>query len=196
MASIGPFFPDYVKDVLPLGVNVYVPLRESLVTLAASPGALITLFILATAVLTADDRIGSPALAISIIATLGAGLAYFIQGKGWVYQAVPAMMFATIAGGFALGERETRSFGAIAVGRDRGGDRRTPGSQPRPRFILGNCRWLRRRSRAQSKGVAGAAGVVAVGFGGLDRRRLRPLRDRAAVDAWRWKNNSPSSDRI
>ena len=116
VASIGPFFPAYVKDVLPLGVNVYVPLRESLATLAASPGALIALFILATAALTASDRVTSPGLGISLIATLGAGLAYFIQGKGWVYQAVPAMMFATIAGGFALGERETRPLGAIAAG--------------------------------------------------------------------------------
>jgi hypothetical protein len=116
VASIGPFFPIYVKDVLPLGVDVYVPLRESLATLAASPGALIALFILATAALTAGDRVGSPGLAISIIATLGAGLAYFIQGKGWVYQAVPAMMFATIAGGFALGERETQPVGGIAAG--------------------------------------------------------------------------------
>jgi hypothetical protein len=115
VASIGHFFPAYVKDVLPLGVDVYVPLRESLAALAASPGALIVLFIVATAALTAGDRIGSPGLTISMIATLGAGLAYFIQGKGWVYQAVPAMMFATIAGGFALGEREARPVGAIAA---------------------------------------------------------------------------------
>ncbi len=101
VASVGPFFPDYVDKVLPLGVAIYVPSRESLGTLASSPGALLALLIGATAALAAGGRY-STGFVVAALAAIGAGVGYFLQGKGWIYQAIPAAMFATLVGGFAL----------------------------------------------------------------------------------------------
>ena len=115
VACVGPFFPDYVAHVLPIGIDVHVAARESLPTLLHSPGALLVLLIAATAALTAGYSRYSPGFVVAGLATLAAMLAYLIQGKGWVYQAVPAAMFATLAGGFAL-EGQGRRAGALAAG--------------------------------------------------------------------------------
>ena len=103
VASVGLFFPAYVANAMPLGVAVYVPVRESLMALIGSTGAILTLLIAVTAALTAERA--SPGFVIAMLATGAAGVGYFAQGKGWVYQAVPAAMFATLAGGFALDGR-------------------------------------------------------------------------------------------
>ena len=112
IASVGPFFPDYVARVLPLGVDIYVPSRESLAFLVGSPGALLALLIGATAALAAGGRYAT-GFVVAALAATGAGVAYFLQGKGWIYQAIPATMFATLAGGFALEGR--RGGWALAV---------------------------------------------------------------------------------
>jgi hypothetical protein len=65
--------------------------------------------------LTAGDRIRSPGFVIAALAAAGAGVAYFVQGKGWVYHAAPAMMFATLAGPFALGELDARAWPPLAL---------------------------------------------------------------------------------
>ena len=89
----------------------YVPARESLRRCIASPGALLVLLIAATAALDGGrGRYSAGLRRRRRSAALGAAIAYFVQGKGWVYQAVPAAMFATLAGGFALeGERRRGS---------------------------------------------------------------------------------------
>ena len=113
VASVGHFFPDYVERVLPIGVEVHVAARESLAALLISPAASMVLLIAATAALTAGYSRYSPGFVIAGLAAFAAALAYLIQGKGWIYQAVPAAMFATLAGGFAL---EGRGRGAAALG--------------------------------------------------------------------------------
>ena len=115
LACVKPLFPYYIANALPIGVNVYLPARESFAALVASPGALLVLLIAATAALAAGERAGSPGFVVAALATLGAAAAYLIQGKAWVYQAVPAMMFATLAGGFAC-EAGTRRPLALAAG--------------------------------------------------------------------------------
>lgn len=115
VASVGPLFPDYVARVLPIGLEVHVAARESLAALIGSPGALLVLLIAATAALTAGYSRYSPGFVIAGLATCAAMLAYVVQGKGWIYQAVPAAMFATLAGGFAL-EGQGRRAVALAVG--------------------------------------------------------------------------------
>jgi hypothetical protein len=104
VAGVGLFFPTYVTDAMPLGVAVYVPAREGLAALLGSTGFILVLLIAVTAALTAQRP--SPGFVIAMLATLAAGLGYFAQGKGWIYQAVPAAMFATLAGGFALDGRQ------------------------------------------------------------------------------------------
>ncbi len=118
LAAVHLLFPEYVAHALPLGVDVYLPLRESLATLLASPGALAILMIAATAVLAAGGDFPN-GFVVAALATIGAAVGYVVQGKGWVYQAVPAMMFATLAGGFALERRRAGvplGAGALAAG--------------------------------------------------------------------------------
>jgi hypothetical protein len=103
LASVGALFPDYVANVLPFLLDVYVPLREGVGAMIASPGALVFLVIAATSLLVGAERRLGPAAAVFGLAAVGAALAYGVQGKGWVYQAVPAMMFAAVAGAAALG---------------------------------------------------------------------------------------------
>jgi hypothetical protein len=115
LASIGAFFPHYAGNVLPFLLDIYVPLRESLATMAASPGALIFVAIGATTLLIGSQRELRPAAAIFLLAALGAEIAYGVQGKGWVYQAVPALMLAAVAGAAALGDTARERAAALAA---------------------------------------------------------------------------------
>lgn len=108
VACVGLFFPAYVADAMPLGVAVYVPARESLAALLGSTGSILVLLIVVTAALTAQRN--SPGFGVAMLAALAAGLGYLAQGKGWIYQAAPAAMYATLAGGFALDERPRNYF--------------------------------------------------------------------------------------
>ncbi len=165
LACVGPFFPDYVAHVLPVGVEVHVAARETLAALIGSPGALLVMLIAATTALTAGYGRVSPGFVVAGLATLGAALAYFVQGKGWVYQAVPAAMFATIAGGFAL-EGQGRRLGALALGAAAAGVA-TP--------LLGNLGlgWI--------IGLAVGLGVEALQGGEISLPRLAPMALAAAI---------------
>jgi hypothetical protein len=60
-----------------------------------------------------------PFVVVPALAAIGAFAAFLVQGKGWLYQALPALMFLTIAAGFAMDRlvrwpRELR-FGALAM---------------------------------------------------------------------------------
>ena len=106
-------FPAYVDDVMRMGVDIYVPIRDSLAGLFVESGGLLFLLVGLLVVLVAGKAIDKSWIAVPALAGLGAFGAYMIQGKGWLYQALPALMFLTIAAGFAL---ETRSRLAIALG--------------------------------------------------------------------------------
>jgi hypothetical protein len=95
-------FPAYVSDILPLGLAVYAPNRESFFELLSEPGVLLTLVLGAALVILAARRLGEPKIAVPALASLGALAAYLVQGKGWLYQAYPALAFMTLAAGFAL----------------------------------------------------------------------------------------------
>lgn len=101
-ALVAAAFPYYVSDILPLGLAVYAPNRESLFELLSEPGVLVTLVLGAALVVLAGRRLGEPKIAILALASLGALAAYFVQGKGWLYQAYPALAFMTLAAGFSL----------------------------------------------------------------------------------------------
>ena len=99
-------FPAYVSDVMRLGIDVYVPIRDSLGAMFVESGGLLFLALGLMLVLVARETIERSFIAVPALAALGAFGGYLIQGKGWAYQALPALMFLTIAAGFAL---ETRS---------------------------------------------------------------------------------------
>ena len=102
VAIVPVFFPYYVVDILPLGLAVYAPIREPLAQLLTAPGALLTFALGAAAVKLAERRLGEPLVAVAGLAALGALAAYVVQGKGWLYQAYPALAFMSLAAAAAL----------------------------------------------------------------------------------------------
>jgi hypothetical protein len=95
-------FPTYVADILPLGLAVYAPIREPLAALLAAPGPL-CVFVLGAALLRLTrEEVSEPLVAVPALAAVGALGAYLVQGKGWLYQAYPAIAFMALAAGLAL----------------------------------------------------------------------------------------------
>ena len=115
VAVVPQAFPDYVANILPIGIDLYAPIREPLVALLTAPGPLFG-FVLAVCALrlTRDDP-GAPLVAIPALAGLGALAAYLVQGKGWQYQAYPALAFFALAAGAALA-RAPQSRPRLALG--------------------------------------------------------------------------------
>ena len=113
------FFPAYAANMGPAVVDVYLAVRESLVNLLLSEGGRdFVLMMLLGAYLGRND-LSKPALALPALAALGAFVGYCVQGKGWNYQAYPAVALAAIFAGLAF-ERATqrrldRALGAFAL---------------------------------------------------------------------------------
>ncbi len=99
-AGVAVFFPAYISDVLPIGIAIYAPIRESLFRLATSAEMLPAALMLASVFLRPVKR-GAKTAALAL-AALGAFLAFLAQGKGWAYQAYPAVFFAALLGALAL----------------------------------------------------------------------------------------------
>ena len=116
VAAVAPLFPGYVANELPFNAEVYVAVREPIAALIASPGAMTFLFIAVTSAWAARGRMDEPEFAVPLIAAAGAGLAYLAQGKGWVYQATPAMMYATLAAPVVLQAAPPRAYLALLAG--------------------------------------------------------------------------------
>ncbi len=107
VALIGKAFPHYVETVLPLGVELYAPIREPLFALLTGPGALIVFVIGVATVRIAERELAAPLIAVPALGALGAVGAFLVQGKGWLYQIYPAIALMTVAAGLALDLRPT-----------------------------------------------------------------------------------------
>ena len=90
VAAVPHAFPDYVANILPIGLDVYAPIREPIASLFAAPGPLFAFVLAVCALRLARDDPGEPLVAVPALAGLGALAAYLVQGKGWLYQAYPA----------------------------------------------------------------------------------------------------------
>src|ERR1019366_6843815 len=102
LAIVPYVFPDYVANILPIGLDLYAPIREPIASLLAAPGPLFAFVLVVCALRLARDDPGEPLVAIPALAGLGALAAYLVQGKGWLYQAYPALVFMILAAGLAL----------------------------------------------------------------------------------------------
>ena len=101
-------FPAYLSDVAPAVVAAYLPVRESareLVANAAVVGFLVAALALAHV---AGRAWRAPLVAMPALAALGGLATFFIQGKGWLYQAYPALALLVLAFGAALDRRPAR----------------------------------------------------------------------------------------
>ncbi|HEY1945269.1 MAG TPA: hypothetical protein VGH40_24395 [Roseiarcus sp.] len=102
VALVAHAFPHYVETVLPLGVALYAPIREPLVTLLTGPGALVVFVLGAATTRIAGRELAAPLVAVPALGALGALAAFLVQGKGWLYQIYPALALMTLAASFAL----------------------------------------------------------------------------------------------
>ena len=98
-------FPAYVDDVLPAVAAAYLPVREAARDLAANAAVVAWAALAAALALVAGPRLRAPLVATPALAALGALATFFIQGKGWLYQAYPALALITLAFGAALDRR-------------------------------------------------------------------------------------------
>ena len=100
--AVTAFFPAYVHDVIPTLATAYVPVREPLADLLANAGTIGVIALLGVSVFLLREKALEPFYFILLLAALGALAAFFVQGKGWLYQALPAEMIATILAGLTL----------------------------------------------------------------------------------------------
>jgi hypothetical protein len=105
IAVVITLFPGFASNMLPMMTAIYLPVRESTVHLMFDIGPTLYYALLAAFALIARRRALEPAVAVPLIASLGALMCFFIQAKGWSYQLYPALAFLIIAMGNALGPR-------------------------------------------------------------------------------------------
>jgi hypothetical protein len=92
-------FPAYAQNMLPALIDVYLAVRQSAFELLHSEGGLDFVALMIFGALLARDDIGAPEFAVPALAALGAFAGYYAQGKGWLYQAYPALAFASLFAG-------------------------------------------------------------------------------------------------
>ena len=119
-------FPVYVDDILPAVAAAYLPVRESARELVANAATVGWAALAAALALVAGRGLRAPLVATPALAALGGLATFFIQGKGWLYQAYPALALLALAFGAALDRRgatpgrlaglAAAGFGSAAIG--------------------------------------------------------------------------------
>lgn len=93
VASVLVFYPDYLPAFMPVLRDVYLAIRIPLWQIMILPPIPLAAasFIIARLI-----RLEGRWLAAPMLAALGGGLAFVVQGKGWLYHAYPMLAFATL----------------------------------------------------------------------------------------------------
>jgi hypothetical protein len=99
-------FPAYFGDVLPAVAAAYLPVREAARDLIVNAAVVAWAAVAAALALVAGPRLRTPLVATPALAAVGALATFFIQGKGWLYQAYPALALLALAFGAALDRRD------------------------------------------------------------------------------------------
>jgi hypothetical protein len=107
-------FPAYVAEVLPAVAAAYLPVREAARDLIVNAAVVVWAAFAAALALVAGPRLRAPLIATPALAAVGALATFFIQGKGWLYQAYPALALIALAFGAAL-DRRGATPGRLAV---------------------------------------------------------------------------------
>jgi hypothetical protein len=106
------FFPEYLAVMVPLLRDVYT-IGLPFARMLEKPVVPLWGIALIGAVLLKRGKAFDGADALLLAASLGFGLIYFVQRKGWPYHSYPMMVFALLAFGHAM----TSSNDRIALGR-------------------------------------------------------------------------------
>jgi hypothetical protein len=83
------FFPAYAKQMVPIVLDLYRPVREPMIFLLLSEPVRWSALALLGLGLLGRGRLTAPRLAIPLLAMLGAGLGVLEQGKGFAYHYYP-----------------------------------------------------------------------------------------------------------
>jgi hypothetical protein len=86
-------FPDYLKGVVPILREVYLPVRTPLWLLLILPGVPLAF---GAALVARLMRLDMRWAAAPFLAGLGGAVAFVVQGKGWPYHAYPMLAFAAL----------------------------------------------------------------------------------------------------
>jgi hypothetical protein len=109
-------FPAFLAQVAPVAAAVYAPLREPWSVLALNAGVIAWASLGLYLCVGAPRRLGEPLVAIPALASLGAMAGFLVQGKGWPYQAYPAVALMALAFGLAAAhERSDERSVALAI---------------------------------------------------------------------------------
>ena len=106
-------FPVYGRDVLPAVIAAYLPVRETAISLVANVAVVGWAALTTALALVAGRAFWQPSIAVPAMASFAALMVYFIQGKGWLYQAYPALALMGLAFGVALDRRGAAPRGRI-----------------------------------------------------------------------------------
>jgi hypothetical protein len=117
VAATVAFFPAYLENVAPLVMAVYAPVREPFIAMIGSSGFLCWVLLGVYLLVLSRGEIGEPAVAVPALASLGAVVAFLIQGKGWPYHSYPAAALMALALGLSLRDcpKMARRLGVGAI---------------------------------------------------------------------------------
>ncbi|MBV9636680.1 MAG: hypothetical protein JOZ40_18835 [Methylobacteriaceae bacterium] len=103
-ASIIIFFPAFLRVMLPLATEIYLPNRLPLTELLRNPSSCLFAIILVIALVLDRKRPVAPMTRVLKLAACGFMIAFLIQDKGSPYQGYPAVALALLACGRSIAD--------------------------------------------------------------------------------------------
>ncbi len=110
-------YPQFISDILPIVLAVYVPLRLPLPTLLVDVAVPLWVASVVLIALLKWRTLLAPAYSVLLAASTGFLLAFLAQGKGWAYQSYPMLALILIALAIAVIEQWRRKHDYAAAGR-------------------------------------------------------------------------------
>ena len=116
-AAVVITYPQFIFDVMPMVMTVYLPARESLLVMLVGFSTPIWAATVVLIVLLKHSAVLQPRYSLLLAGSFGFFVAFYIQMKGWPYQAYPMLALALIALAMAVVEQWQREAFPPATGR-------------------------------------------------------------------------------
>jgi hypothetical protein len=97
LAIVISFFPIFISKMLPLVADTYLEDRRPLIGLIYYPAFWLWLSLTCVAFVFAEKHKNDPLVYLPLISAFGMAIIVAVQGKGWPYHTLPALMLGTIA---------------------------------------------------------------------------------------------------
>lgn len=105
-AAMALAYPAYFTEMLPVAREVYLPNRLDLLTLLTTGDMMQAYVLVGAFAATRPAFLLRPLYLTLLLGAAGFVVAYLLQGKGWHYQALPALSLAMIVFGLSVLDRE------------------------------------------------------------------------------------------